>query len=94
MVIHRFYKSPGLLSGQLSNKFNLVSQQSDLITGVETEVCYYVESKKSLTKEEINIIEWTLSSPLESQGLTDSSVLVQAGENSGGSYLIIEIGPR
>ena len=92
MGILRFYKSPGLLSGQLSNKLTAVTQQCNLVTGIETELCYYVDTKRSLSETEIEILKWTLSSPLESQGLRETSFL-DLERNDIGS-VIIEIGPR
>lgn len=90
MDIIRFYKIPGLKSGQLKSKFNDIIQITNQINSVETEFCYYVEIKEHLTEEELKILKWILSSPLESHNLKSSSTFNEKLNNC----LIIEIGPR
>ncbi|XP_015119101.1 phosphoribosylformylglycinamidine synthase [Diachasma alloeum] len=89
MVIQRFYKSPGLLSGQLTNKINAVTAISSLVATVETELCYYVESTLQLSKDEINQLTWILSPPFQLQNINTSSFVEQSD-----CHIIIEIGPR
>nr|XP_003704098.1 PREDICTED: phosphoribosylformylglycinamidine synthase [Megachile rotundata] len=90
MAIIRFYKIPGLKSGQLKNKFNDLTHISNLITGLETELCYYVEIKESLSNEELKVLKWILTPPLEPDNLKNNSIFDEELD----SYLIIEIGPR
>lgn len=90
MDIIRFYKIPGLKSGQLKSKFNDIIQITNQINSLETEFCYYVEIKEHLTEEELKILKWILSSPLESHNLKSSSTFNEKLNNC----LIIEIGPR
>lgn len=90
MGIIRFYKVPGLKSGQFKNKFNDLKHISNLIIGLETELCYYVEIKESLNEEEIKVLKWILSSPIEPNNLKSHSVFDEELDN----YLIVEIGPR
>lgn len=90
MDIIRFYKIPGLKSGQLKSKFNDIIQITNQINSVETEFCYYVEIKEHLTEEELKVLKWILSSPLESHNLKSSSTFNEKLNNC----LIIEIGPR
>lgn len=90
MDIIRFYKIPGLKSGQLKSKFNDIIQITNQINSLETEFCYYVEIKEHLTEEELKVLKWILSSPLESHNLKSSSTFNEKLNNC----LIIEIGPR
>nr|XP_034190946.1 phosphoribosylformylglycinamidine synthase isoform X1 [Osmia lignaria] len=90
MGIIRFYKVPGLKSGQFNNKFNDLKHISNLIIGLETESCYYVEIKESLNEEELKVLKWILSSPIEPNNLKSHSVFDKELDN----YLIVEIGPR
>ncbi|XP_076642903.1 phosphoribosylformylglycinamidine synthase isoform X1 [Halictus rubicundus] len=90
MGIIKFYKSPGLKSGQLKNKFSSLHQISNSIVGVETELCYYVETKESLSDEESKLLKWILIPPFEQHCLKSVSVFDEELDGN----LIIEIGPR
>ncbi|CAK9831747.1 Phosphoribosylformylglycinamidine synthase [Anthophora retusa] len=90
MGIIRFYKVPGLKSGQLKSKFNNLVQISHLISGLETELCYYVETEEPLNEKELEVLKWILTPPLEPHSLKNSSVFDEKLNNC----LIIEIGPR
>ncbi|XP_050484898.1 phosphoribosylformylglycinamidine synthase [Bombus huntii] len=90
MDIIRFYKVPGLKSGQFKSKFNSLVQITNLISGLETELCYYIEVKEPLSEEELAILKWILTPPLESQSLKNSSAFDKKLNNC----FIIEIGPR
>lgn len=87
MAILRFYKSPGLKTSQLKNKLDNIVKISKSITEIEAELCYYVDSKGPLNKEEVNILKWILSSPFEPNQLLDSSAFID-------DKCVIEIGPR
>ncbi|XP_034937148.1 phosphoribosylformylglycinamidine synthase [Chelonus insularis] len=89
MVIYRFFKSPGLLTGKLSSKLEAISQISPLISDLESELCYYIESSSPLTDKELDIIKFVLNSPFKSSDFQVSSNL-----NPSKHDLIIEIGPR
>ncbi|XP_011156621.1 phosphoribosylformylglycinamidine synthase isoform X2 [Solenopsis invicta] len=88
MVILKFYKAPGLKTGQLKNKLHKVSQIEASVTDLETELCYYVETLESLQEDEIRVLKWILS-PIFEGGLRCDSVF-----NETQSATIIEIGPR
>ncbi|XP_063979730.1 phosphoribosylformylglycinamidine synthase [Diachasmimorpha longicaudata] len=90
MVIQRFYKSPGLLSGQLTNKINAVNEVSTLLASIETELCYYVESTSPLSENEIDNLRWLLSSPFHKKNLNTSDFV----EEQSDCHIIVEIGPR
>ncbi|XP_076278992.1 phosphoribosylformylglycinamidine synthase [Lasioglossum baleicum] len=90
MDIIKFYKSPGLKSGKLRSKFNSLHQISNSIVEVETELCYYVETKEPLSDEESKLLKWILIPPFEQHCLKSDSVF--DGKLDGN--LIIEIGPR
>ncbi|XP_076163080.1 phosphoribosylformylglycinamidine synthase [Ptiloglossa arizonensis] len=90
MSIIKFYKVPGLKSGQLKNKFNNVAQISNSIIGLETELCYYIEINEPLSEEEIKLLKWILISPFKQHNLQTCSVFDEKLDNN----LIIEIGPR
>lgn len=90
MSIIKLYKVPGLKSGQLKSKLNNVVQVSSAVNGLETELCYYIETKESLNEEELKLLKWILIPPFEQDSLKDCSVF--DGKLNGD--LIIEIGPR
>ncbi|XP_076232300.1 phosphoribosylformylglycinamidine synthase [Calliopsis andreniformis] len=90
MGIIKFYKVPGLKSGQLKNKLNNIVQISSSVTGLETELCYYIESKEPLNEEELKLLKWILIPPFEQDSLKNCSVFDEHSKEN----LIIEIGPR
>ncbi|XP_054001967.1 phosphoribosylformylglycinamidine synthase [Hylaeus anthracinus] len=90
MGIIRFYKAPGLKSGQLKTVLSNVTQISNLITGLESELCYYIETKEPLSEEELELLKWILIPPFNQHSLTTCSVFDEKLEEN----LIIEIGPR
>ncbi|KAJ8675420.1 hypothetical protein QAD02_011206 [Eretmocerus hayati] len=87
MVILKFYKNPGLKPSQLKTKLENLKKISESVKNLEAEVCYYIESKKSLGKNEIGVLKWILSSPFDPDQLADQSAF-------GDDQLVIEIGPR
>lgn len=90
MGIIKFYKVPGLKSGQFKNKLNSIVGILDSINGLETELCYYVETNEPLNKEEARLLQWILIPPFEQDNLKSCSVFDELSEEN----LIIEIGPR
>lgn len=89
MTIQRFYKSPGLLSGQLANKHQAVTKVSSLVDSLKTELCYYVESTQPLTGDQVQRLTWLLSPPFQLKNLGTSSFGDIADHD-----VIIEIAPR
>lgn len=89
MGILRFYKAPGLKVGQLKNKLHKVLQIETSVICLETELCYYVETEP-LEEEEIEILKWILTPPLEQECLHDVTIFDEAEDYS----TVIEIGPR
>ena len=90
MGIIKFYKVPGLKSGQFKTKLNSVVGISDSINGLQTELCYYVETKEPLDEEESRLLKWILIPPFERDNLKSRSAFDGKSEKN----LIIEIGPR
>lgn len=89
MVILKFYKAPGLKTGQLKNKLYKVSQIEASVTDLETELCYYVETLELFQEDEVRILKWILS-PLFEGELRCDSVFNDIQEH----VTVIEIGPR
>ncbi|XP_066592110.1 phosphoribosylformylglycinamidine synthase isoform X2 [Prorops nasuta] len=89
MGILKFYKTPGLKSGQLKNKLTAISGILKSVTEIETELCYYIELNDVLVEREAKILKWILSSPFEQENLRIVSSFYEQN-----NALIIEIGPR
>lgn len=90
MVLLRFYKAPGLKTGQLKNKLYKVSQIEASVTDLDTEVCYYVETLKPLQEDEVRILKWILSPIFEGECLRCDSMFNDIQDQA----TVIEIGPR
>lgn len=89
MGILRFYKAPGLKTGQLKSKLQKVLQIEASVTDLETELCYYVETTVPLEEKEKQLLKWILAPPFERGCLRRDSVF---SENQ--DHIVIEIGPR
>lgn len=90
MGILKFYKAPGLKTGQLKSKLHKVSQIEASITDLETELCYYVETTDPLQEEEVQILRWILAPPFKRECLQCDSVFNKTENHA----IVIEIGPR
>lgn len=90
MVILRFYKMPGLKTGQLKNKLHKISQIETSVTDLETELCYYVETLEPLQEDEVRILKWILSPIFEGECLRCDSMFKDTQNHA----IVIEIGPR
>ncbi|XP_012269939.2 phosphoribosylformylglycinamidine synthase [Athalia rosae] len=89
MAILRFYKTPGVKSGQWKNKLDVLRAISNLVIDLETEICYNIEITEKLNEEEIRKLEWILGSPFEPNKLQKTPTLVEEPQT-----LLVEIGPR
>ena len=87
MAILKFYKNPGLKASQLKSKLENIIQIVDSVTSIEAELCYYIESKNPLNKNEIDILKWIFTSSFAPDQLKETSAF-------GPDKLVIEIGPR
>lgn len=90
MTILRFYKTPGIKVGQLKNKLQKVLQIETSVIGLETELCYYVETEGPLRENEMQILKWILTPSLGQECLRSYSVFDENEDCS----IVIEIGPR
>ncbi|KAG5312577.1 PUR4 synthase, partial [Acromyrmex insinuator] len=86
-MILKFFKTPGLKTGQLKNKLHKVLQIEASVTNLETELCYYVETE-SLEEDEVQVLKWILS-PLSKGECLRCDSMFSDTENH-----VIEIGPR
>ncbi|XP_018377307.1 PREDICTED: phosphoribosylformylglycinamidine synthase [Trachymyrmex cornetzi] len=86
-MILKFFKTPGLKTGQLKNKLHKVLQIEASVTSLETELCYYVETE-SLEEDEVQVLKWILSPLLEGECLRCDSMFSDTQNH------VIEIGPR
>ncbi|KAG5320948.1 PUR4 synthase, partial [Acromyrmex heyeri] len=86
-MILKFFKTPGLKTGQLKNKLHKVLQIEPSVTNLETELCYYVETE-SLEEDEVQVLKWILSPLSKGECLRCDSIFSDT-ENH-----VIEIGPR
>ncbi|KYN43813.1 Phosphoribosylformylglycinamidine synthase [Trachymyrmex septentrionalis] len=85
-MILKFFKTPGLKTGQLKNKLHKVLQIEASVINLETELCYYVETE-SLEEDEVQVLKWILSPLSEGECLRCDSMFSDTQN-------VIEIGPR
>lgn len=90
MVIDRFYRKPGLSSAATATKLRQLRQHTPLVNGLETELCFNIETTSTFSDSELEKIRWILGSPLEPENLTTESNLHGVYRGS----LLVEIGPR
>lgn len=84
----RLYQHPA--PGSVASKVKLLKQVSQLVKGLQTELCYNLEVKGSLSENDLQALRWILGNPLHPEQLTSEPHLVGHSHGS----LMIEIGPR
>ncbi|CAH1793843.1 unnamed protein product [Owenia fusiformis] len=94
MVVLCNYKKPALskcaievVSEKLSNKL----PEGVTLQSIDTELCFYIDTKRNLEVEDQKMIEWVISTPFEELQTTKQSKLLVGDEKK---QLLIEIGPR
>ena len=88
MSLLRLFRAPGLPSSQVTQ---LLTRATDFLdsplSGMRTEVCFYIQSSSPLTDPEMATLRWLLSETFEPQGFSDGTLLGEGGP-------VLEVGPR
>jgi hypothetical protein len=87
-VLH-YYRQPGLTVGATQVKLQNLKVVSPLISALDTEICFNIETNASLDERQLQILKWIIGSTQCPSQLTESSSLL--GTTNG---LILELGPR
>ncbi|KAF4520706.1 hypothetical protein B566_EDAN012493 [Ephemera danica] len=88
MPVLHLYRQPGLSTGATAVKLAALKKISPELTGLQSELCFNVESS-ALETREISMLRWILGSPQHPELLSNSSTL-----NESPNSLLVEIGPR
>lgn len=89
MAIIRMYRKPGLSPGASAVKLKQLKQISPELVGIKTEICFNVEIATSLNQNQIQKLQWILSSPFHLENLSPQPHLCTAPNS-----FLVEIGPR
>ncbi|KAF9409011.1 hypothetical protein HW555_011493 [Spodoptera exigua] len=93
MCILRFFSSEAFSAHKIKEILEKLQQVDEDITQLSTELCYHVELREGcdyLNINQIKVLKWLLSSPLQPQALRNETVY----KNVQGNQIVIEIGPR
>ncbi|KAH9629049.1 hypothetical protein HF086_007534 [Spodoptera exigua] len=93
MCILRFFSSEAFSAHKTKEILEKLQQVDEDITQLSTELCYHVELREGcdyLNINQIKVLKWLLSSPLQPQALRNETVY----KNVQGNQIVIEIGPR
>ncbi|XP_022815968.1 phosphoribosylformylglycinamidine synthase [Spodoptera litura] len=93
MCILRFFSSEAFSAHKTKEILEKLQQVDADITQLSTELCYHVELREGcdyLNINQIKVLKWLLSSPLQPQALRNETVY----KNVQGNQIVIEIGPR
>lgn len=106
MQLYYAYRKPALSGTRKNNLLTLARQKvSPDIQDIETEFCFYIETRESLSSEEMDTLRWLLSETFEPENFSYESFLTQQsgplsypspsrGEGKGGGDFLLEVGPR
>lgn len=93
MCIIRFFSSEAFSSHKTKEILQKLKDVDADISGLSTELCYHVELTDGcdyLNINQIKILQWLLSSPLQPHALKNESIYKRVKDNQ----IIVEIGPR
>ncbi|XP_063839652.1 phosphoribosylformylglycinamidine synthase [Ostrinia nubilalis] len=93
MVILRFFASEAFSAHKTKEILQKLQNIDTDISGLSTELCYHVELADGcdyLNINQIKILQWLLSSPLQPHALYNESIYKIVRDNQ----IIVEIGPR
>lgn len=93
MCIIRFFASEAFSAHKTKEILQKLQNVDSDISGLSTELCYHVELAEGcdyLNINQIKILQWLLSSPLQPNALHNESIYKIVRDNQ----FIIEIGPR
>ncbi|MBS13252.1 MAG: phosphoribosylformylglycinamidine synthase [Gemmatimonadetes bacterium] len=75
MPILRLYRSPGLAESHSQSISQRFASQTGRTVDLTTEVCYYIQSEKSLTEADTEKLRWLLAETYEPDQLSPESLL-------------------
>lgn len=87
--IYRLYRTPGCTNAKKDEIFTKLKQKCELLDGIETEVCFYIEITTQLNNIQKEMLKWVLQDPLHPQNLLEQGQLKR-----GKATVLIEVGPR
>ncbi|KAJ8732764.1 hypothetical protein PYW07_015363 [Mythimna separata] len=93
MCIVRFYCSEAFSAHKTKEILEKLQLVNGDVAQLSTELCYHVELREGceyLNINQIKVLKWLLSSPLQPQALRNETVYKRVQENQ----IVIEIGPR
>lgn len=93
MCMLRFFTSEAFSAHKTKEILHKLKIVDSSVTHLSTELCYHVELAEGcdyLNINQIKILQWLLSSPLQPQTLNNESIYNDVKQNQ----VIIEIGPR
>lgn len=93
MAIIRFFSSEAFSAHRTKEILQKLKQVDADVVQLSTELCYHVELCEGcdyLNINQIKILKWLLSSPLQPHALKNETIY----KNVQGNQIVIEIGPR
>ncbi|CAG9860959.1 unnamed protein product [Phyllotreta striolata] len=86
--IVRLYRTPGCTKAKKEEILQKLQQKCGSLKDVRTEICYHVETRKSLKNSELDMLKWVLRDPFSPENLTEKPQLQQET-----GKILIEVGP-
>lgn len=94
MHLYYAYRKPALSGTRKNNLLTLARQTvSPGIEDIETEFCFYIETREVLSSEDREILRWLLSETFEPENFSYESFLTPT-PNPQSPGFILEVGPR
>ncbi len=101
MGLMHFYRTPALSTTARNELLSAAKLEiSPDIEGIETEFCFNVETKESLSVDEMDILRWLLSETFEPESFSHESYLTKQTDHTSvdaermNHGIVLEVGPR
>ena len=88
------FKTPALTDDKKNSLLSFVRRNiSEYVADIETEYCFYIESKEALSADETGLLRWLLSETFEPEKFSEKSFLTENSELRTQNFFL-EVGPR
>lgn len=92
-LIYR-YKRPVVTGSRKSELLSFGKRQlAGGISDIRTEYCFYIQAKRPLSAEEMELLRWLLSETFEPENFSEESFITQ-NSGPGTRNFLVEVGPR
>jgi phosphoribosylformylglycinamidine synthase len=100
MSLLHLFRKPALSQAKKNELLFMARQKiSPIISDIETEYCFNIQAKETLTDDELGVLRWLLAETFEPENFSDKSFLnsppaTSPLTNGRANGVVVEVGPR